>query len=184
MGEYSIGSDSRIVLESELIVTSFTANAEVPPLQDESWWAPTMGTKGHPSDLAALEASLGPDRTVISPLSSVPAGFAAQSSVVYTNPYDGSKTAVLSYSDGLDVLFVQQTRSVLAAQPSGRARTPGLVAARNDVISFMLDGSLTVCRFEHGGVSYQVVGRTNQSQDVVRKLSREIFAAAIDAARR
>ena len=168
--EYSVGPGYNFVLESELVVTSFVPNAVLPPVGDPDWWAPTMGVVHTQEAAGAIERVLDEDRPHAVP-ESLPVGFDLHESVVHTDPYFGAKTAVLTYTDGVDVLFVTQRQE------------PVVPRRGDDVISFLAKSGMTICSFHHSGVNYQVVGRSNQTQSAVRRVSKELFGRSIQATR-
>ena len=168
--EYSVGPEYHFVLESELIVTSFVPGAVLPPAGHPDWWAPTMGIEQTQDPADAIELALDEQRPRALP-EALPAGFQLFESVVHTDPYFGVKTAVLTYTDGVDVLFVTQRQE------------PVVPRKGDDVISFLAKSSMTICSFHHSGVNYQVVGRSNQTQAVVRHVSAALFGRSIRATR-
>lgn len=165
MGEYALNAHS-IDLQSQLIVTSFLTGVRVPDAKDKSWWAPTKVIESMASAYAAVKKALTKSTKYVVPqLSELPRGFRLEKSEVHTDPITGELVALLSFTDGVDRVFVTQQNVQMQAR------------GFEDTIWILDEKGLAQCGFSHHGVSFRVVGRSVRG--VVRRISAEIFSRAV-----
>ena len=165
-GEYSLDVNLAPVLQSELIVTSFIPGARVPDATDPGWWTPSKNMQVATGATAALKIALTASTKYVLPRrSDLPSGFEFQQGQVHTDPYKGTRKALLRYSDGIDHVWIQQ-------------RNIKLVPRQNeDTIARLTEKGMTRCLFNHGGVEFLVLGRANR--ETMRYLAAGLFSHAI-----
>ena len=122
---------------------------------------PVRNRTSHPSPYAAL-GSIGLGNAQVPEAAVLPSGFELRSSRVLAHPLTNVSKAVLTYSDGIDKLF-------LVVGESGESITKG-----NVILIYQDDAGMAQCRFDEDGVRYILAGReTNES---LRQLAKTFYA--------
>lgn len=163
-GEYSRFGHGRRELATELIVTSMRTGMRFP--YGTKWWAPSLTVQNVSTELAALKTALKTSQVYVATRRHVPSSFLGVRYQVHTDPYKGKTHALLTYTDGIDHIFIRQ-RNV-----------PKVTRGADDSIAYLdLDG-VTQCVFTHKNVQFMVIGRSYKFR--VQDISADMFTRAID----
>ena len=141
-GEYDLAGQ----LVSELEVTEFQPLKAVPTTV--TWWKPHM-TVTEFAKRPTSAGSLGVPGASVPASSTLPAGFDFELSRIVEDPLTGAKQSVLVYTDGVDRLFVVQSKS-----PQNELLRNG-----GHAVGVFQSQGMTQCLFVHRGVSRLLVGR-------------------------
>ena len=133
-------------LVSEVEATDFQPLDTVPATQP--WWKPHM-TVTEFANGPTSAGGLGVQGAALPSRSVLPDGFEVESSRIVEDPVTGAKQSVILYTDGIDRLFVVQTKSALQE----------LLPKGGHAIGVFQSQGMTQCMFVHRGVSRLIVGR-------------------------
>lgn len=159
-GEYESGQGG---LVSEIEVTRFEPTRGAPE-SAKGWWRPRMGVREMSSAAAALTEA-GVPKAVQPGSGELPVGYRFARARVVTDPVTGTKHAVLVFSDGIDRIFVVESKSGRKPLDGGHA------------IAVDRDMGFTQCLFVESGTEFLVIGRAAES--VVRAAAQSLYARAL-----
>lgn len=149
-------------LVGEIEVTSYDTTYDGSSLPQS---VPSHSEKSYSTPTDAVAALNLPTKGV--PESgALPPGYEPRSSKVVTDPLNGDKKAVLTYSDGIDQIFMTVAADPGLFRPAGHT-----VAVHQDAVG------VTQCMFVHAGVQYVVVGRG--ADEPVRHVARVLYSQAV-----
>lgn len=103
---YRCEYDPAGTMVGELEVTSFRVATAGNPVTG-TWWAPRMGVVEHADPRACL-ATLDSEETIVPAATWLPPGYRFHEARTVTNLFNGERTAVLEYTDGIDQVVVLQ----------------------------------------------------------------------------
>ncbi|GAB4142248.1 MAG: hypothetical protein Fur0037_09360 [Planctomycetota bacterium] len=171
--------DSGARLIGELTVTRFAVAAQVQRLGGNWAWSPRMRIT--PVDPQADTGSLfGPSVHVVSAdTSRLMPDYSKLRSHVAENSFNGDRSLVDIYGDGIDEFFVVQTPGrpdPFASGPNALISTKTGATKRPDTIAYYDDAALRVYEFHQHGVSFQIAGRGSLAR--LDQFSRQVYKQA------
>lgn len=161
---------------SEVLVTRFTSAMQVGRLGADWAWKPRM--KILPVDIGATQKALLDGKVkVIKPVTDpLMPDYDLLRAHVAQNSFNGERSLVQTYCDGIDEFFIVQTAGrgdPFAMAPSATlpdGKTPA------DTIAYYDDPTLRVYQFHLRGVSFQIAGRGSLTR--LDQLSKQVYVQA------
>lgn len=156
---YTAEFDSSARVVSELVVTQFAAAAQVSRLPANWAWQPRMSVTALPLTADAVMQFPANTHVIRPATGALMSDYRRVRSHLTDNPFNGERSLVDTFCDGIDEFFVVQTPGRLdpfAGSPS--LKLPGGKTSA-DTIAYYDDPSLRVYEFFQRGVSFQVAGR-------------------------
>jgi hypothetical protein len=156
-----------VVLRAEVEVQTFQPNVRIP--NSTSWWSSTKGFTDFASPAIALSQVLTSVSSQVVPgVGELPAGYKLARSQVITDAFQGTKTASLIYSDGIDQIFVQQ---------NPRPESSWSVQTVGDNLYVFENNGITDFYFAHRGVDFRILG--GASRAMVENTAKAIYRQAV-----